>query len=323
MEQFKDFEIFCMGTNIIQRIYSDNAEEVAKIAEKELRRIETTMNFFNPTSEVSRINMAAGKHEVLVSNETFQVIKKAKECSSLCDGTFDITAAPLIKLWSIFSESQRVPLKSEIDNILNLTNYEDISLNEDTNSVKLCREGQKIDLGAIAKGYAADRIIEIYKESGIKSAFINIGGNVLTLGRKPDGLPWSIGIQNPFEQRGKYIGAIKVSDKTVVTSGDYVRYFEKDKIRYHHILDPRTGYPSESGIISATIIGKSSMEADALSTAVFILGLKNGVELVNRINGVEAIFITSDKNIYVTEGAREKVQFIDTNSKFKYLEKII
>lgn len=320
MVQFEDFESFCMSTNIIQRIYSNNAKEIAKLAENELKRLESLMSFYLASSDVSRLNLEAGQDEVLLSQETFEVIKKAKEYSELCSGAFDITAAPLVKLWGVFSKDEGVPLKKKIEDILYLVNYKEIILKDEKNSAKLLRIGQKVDLGAIAKGYAADRVIDIYRKNAVKSGFINIGGNVLTLGNKPDGSPWRIGIQNPFKSRGEYIGIVKISDETVVTSGDYVRYFEEQGIKYHHILDPRTGYPANSGIVSATIIGKSSMEADALSTAIFILGLRDGKELVDKTYGVEAIFITSEKKIYVTKGAKEKFSFIDTSNEFEYME---
>ncbi|WP_026881504.1 FAD:protein FMN transferase [Clostridium akagii] len=320
MEQFEDFESFGMGTNIIQRIYGTNAKDVSILGEHELKRLEGLMSFYLSTSEISKLNLEAGKNEVILDEETFEVIKKSKEYSELCHGTFDITAAALVKLWGIFSKNQRIPAKEEIENILHLINYKDIILNEEKKSAKLSKAGQKIDLGAIAKGYAADKIIEIYKKNAVKSAFINIGGNVLTLGNKPDNSPWLIGIQNPFEPRGKNIGVIKISDETVVTSGDYVRYFKENNIKYHHILDPNTGYPANSGIISATIIGKNSMEADALSTGIFILGLIDGMELVEKTNGIDAIFITSDKKIYVTHGAKEKFIFNSSSHGFEYIQ---
>ncbi|EKQ55469.1 MULTISPECIES: FAD:protein FMN transferase [unclassified Clostridium] len=320
MVEFEDFEFFCMGTNVIQRIYSVNAKKIAILVENELKRLENLMSFYISYSDVGRLNSEAGQAEVPLSKETFEVIKKAKDYSELCNGAFDITIAPLVKLWGIFSKDQRVPSKNEINNILSLTNYKDIILNIEKNSAKLSRVGQKIDLGAIAKGYAADRIIDIYKKNSVESGFINIGGNVLTLGNKPDSSPWSIGIQNPFQIRGEFIGIVKISDETVVTSGDYVRYFEKDKIRYHHILDPRTGYPAKSDLISATIIGKSSIEADSLSTAIFILGLREGMELVNKIDDIEAIFITSGKKVFATKGAKEKFSFIDASNEFEYIE---
>jgi len=178
-----------------------------------------------------------------------------------------------------------------------------------------------VDLGGIAKGYAGDEAIRIYKEHGLKSAYINLGGNVVVLGGRPDGSPWRIGIQNPRAPNGMYIGIVRVTDKAVVTSGDYERYFEKENVRYHHILDTKTGYPADSGLISSTIVTDVSMDADALSTAAFVLGLEEGMKLVNSLKGVEAIFITGDKRVYVTEGLKSSFTFDDESKEFKYAEK--
>jgi thiamine biosynthesis lipoprotein len=319
MKEFIDVETYCMGTNIIQRVYGEKCVKVTKIVSEELKRLENALSFYRPLSEVSLINQRAGHEEVHLREETLFIIKKAKEYSEMSGGVFDITAAPLIEKWGIFTESQRVPLHEEIKKVKALIDYRDIIIREDSLSVKLLKEGQKIDLGGIAKGFAADRAVEIYKNNGIKSAFINIGGNVLVLGTKIDGSKWNIGIQNPLEPRGECIGAVAVTDKTVVTSGDYVRYFVKDNIRYHHILDPRTGYPSDSGVMSVTIIAESSIDADALSTAAFILGLEEGMKFINRISSVDAIFITKDKEVYATEGIRDNFTFVGENKGFCYM----
>lgn len=169
-----------------------------------------------------------------------------------------------------------------------------------------------MDLGAIAKGYAADRAIEIYKQYGVESAFVNLGGNVAVLGNKPNGDLFRVGIQNPLLQRGQCLGAVNAANKTVVTSGDYVRYFEKDNKKYHHILDPRTGYSAESFLMSTTIVSKQSIAADALSTAIFILGLEDGIKLIDNQEDMEAIFITKDKEIYITKGLKEDFIFFKT-----------
>lgn len=187
--------------------------------------------------------------------------------------------------------------------------------------VELKKVGQSIDLGGIAKGYAGDEAIKIYKKHGIESAYINLGGNVVVLGKKPNGKPWKIGIQNPRDIKGKYIGIVEVSDKAVITSGDYERYFEENGKRYHHIFDPNTGYPANSGLISATIITGLSIEGDALSTAVFVLGLEKGIELVESLEGVEGIFITEDKNIYVTSGLENNFIFSNESKEFNYVKK--
>ena len=185
---------------------------------------------------------------------------------------------------------------------------------------RLARKGQIVDLGGIAKGYAADQAISIYKKHGITSAYINLGGNVSVLGGKPDGSPWIVGIQNPRQPIGRYIGTLKIRDKIIVTSGDYERYFIKDNIRYHHILNPKTGYPADSGLISTTIITGLSVDADALSTATFVLGLDKGRKLIESIEGVEAIFITTNKEIFITSGLKNIFTFDDESKEFKYVK---
>lgn len=306
-----EMQSFCMGTIVTQKVYGKNGKIAAKTTANELKRLESLMSFFLDSSDVSKLNRAAGESEIKVSFETLSILKTAKLYSKICNGTFDVTIAPLVKLWGIFTEHQKVPSETEINNLLQLINYDDILIDDDENTVKLQKNGQMIDLGAIAKGYAADRAIEIYKSYGIQSGFINIGGNVQILGDKPDNSSWMIGLQNPIQDRGECLGVITTSNKTVVTSGDYVRYFKKEGIRYHHILDPRTGYPANSDLLSTTIITKSSIAADALSTATFILGLEQGKELLDQLEDTEAVFITKDKQIYITRGLKENFVLLD------------
>lgn len=319
MGEFHEMESYCMGTIISQRVYGDNAKIAAVKVEDEIKRVESLMSFFLDSSEVSKLNKAAGKHEVKLSNEVLFVLNRAKYYSKLCDGSFDITIAPVARLWGIFTGNEKLPSKEEINEALKLTGYKHLSINNDLGTSKLEKLGQCVDLGAIAKGYAADRAIDIYKQHGIESAFVNLGGNVMLLGNKPDGSPWRVGIQNPLLERGKCLGAVNATNKTVVTSGDYIRYFEKDNKKYHHILDPRTGYPADSSLISTTIVSEKSIDADALSTAIFILGLKEGIKLIDSQKGIEAIFITKDKEIYVTEGLKEDFTFFDVTEGFTLL----
>lgn len=318
MSEFYDMESFCMGTVISQRVYGENAETAALRVEEEMKRLETLMSFFLESSEISRLNKAAGKHEVELGCESLYVLNRAKYFSEICGGTFDITIGPVAKLWGIFTDHAKLPSEDEINQALSFTGYKDIIIDNGKGTVKLKKPGESVDLGAIAKGYTADRAIEIYKQYGIKSAFINLGGNVMVLGNKPDGSPWKIGIQNPLLQRGECLGAVNSVDKTIVTSGDYVRYFEKNNKRYHHILDPRTGYPADSGLISTTIVSEKSIGADALSTAIFILGLEEGMKLINSIKDMEAIFITKHKKIYVTEGLKEDFIYFE-NDEFEII----
>ncbi|WP_234121858.1 FAD:protein FMN transferase [Clostridium hydrogenum] len=317
MSDFQVSEIICMGTNIIQKVYGENANKALLEVECKMRQIEDSMSFFKESSEIGRLNNSAGIKEVQLSEEVLYVLKAAKHFSEKSNGSFDVTAAPLIEAWGVFTRNERIPCNDEINEKLKLINYRDLEINEDKKTAKLLRRGQKVDLGAIAKGYAADAAIEIYKKNCVDGAFINLGGNVLVYGEKPDKSPWGIGIQNPLLKRGEIVGIVNVKNKSVVTSGDYVRFFEKGNVRYHHILDPKTGYPSNSGISSVTVISENSMESDALSTAAFVLGIYKGLELIENTLNAEAIFITDTKEIYVTEGIKEDFYFIE-ESGFKY-----
>lgn len=298
-------EFYCMGTIIQQSILDEKAEEISEAVEIEMRRIENIMSFFLQYSDITNINNAAGKSAVEVDADTLTVIKSAIHFSKITDGAFDITAGPLIKLWGIFTKNERVPSQEEIKEKLGLINYRDILIDEKSQTVMLLKPGQMVDLGAIAKGFAADRAIEIYRKYGIKSALINLGGNVKVLGRNKENREWKIGIQDPFKPRGEYLGVVKVSDRSVVTSGAYERYFVSGNTRYHHILDTKSGYSSRSDLISATVIAEKSIAADALSTACFVLGLEKSLELIKAQEGVEAILITEDKKVYATSGIEE------------------
>ena len=313
MDRFYEMESFCMGTIISQKVYGENAKTAAIEVEDEIKRLEGLMSFFLESSEVSKLNKAAGQYEVELSDEVLFVLNKAKYYSEICQGSFDITIAPIARLWGIFTSREKIPSQEEINEALKLTGHNYLSINNHLKTSKLEKSGQCVDLGAIAKGYAADRAIEIYKQHGVESAFINLGGNVAAIGNKPNGDPFRVGIQNPLLERGQCLGAVNAANKTVVTSGDYVRYFEKDNKKYHHILDPRTGYPAESSLISTTIVSKESIDADALSTAIFILGLEAGIKLIDSQEDMEAIFITKDKEIYVTKGLKEDFTFFKTD----------
>lgn len=186
-------------------------------------------------------------------------------------------------------------------------------------SVKLRNKGQAIDLGAIAKGYAGDEVKRILTNNGIDTAFVNLGGNVVTIGTKLDGSPWRIGIQNPLDERGSHLAIIEIKDRAVVTSGNYERYFIEDGKKYHHIMNPKTGYPAEEGIISSTIVSDSSIDADALSTSLYVMGLEKGLSLIEKMENVEAVIITDDNKVYITAGLKDSFKL--TNPKFDLIEK--
>lgn len=304
-----------LGTINEITLYNVSKNDGDRILEKcssILTDIDNKMSSKITSSEVSKINENAGKDYVKVSEDTFKVIKESIKFSKLSNDTFDISIGPIIDLWGIGTENARVPSKNEIDSKLSLVNYEYILLDEDNRSVKLAKENMKIDLGGIAKGYAADKIYEYLKKE-LQSALINLGGNVFVLGTKEDNQPFSIGIQDPTQPRGNSIGNIKVSDKSIVTSGIYERYFKKDGKLYHHMLDPHNGYPFDNNLSSVTIVSDQSMICDALSTTVFGLGIKKGMELVESLDSIDAIFITKDKKVYLSSGLKDKFNLTDTS----------
>lgn len=271
-----------------------------------LERIDREMNRQRKDSEIDRVNRQAGKGGVLVSEETYRVVRMALEYAAATDGKFDPTVGPLVDLWGIGQEEAAVPDAAELEQALMQVNYRDAALDEATLSVALARPGMSLDLGAIAKGYAADLIAEYLRGQGYHKAIIDLGGNVLAMGSRPDGSGWRIGIQDPGEQRGNPLGMLEAQDRTIVTSGIYERYFHQDGAHYHHILDTRTGYPVDNNLLSVTIVTDESMQADAMSTSVFALGLADGMKFVESREDAEAIFITKDKEVYLTSGLKDQ-----------------
>lgn len=331
---------FLMGTIVTQRIYmntgengndrgrlnntdSVNADDVADKVFERIKEIERKMVINSDNSEIGMLNQNAGKDAVDLSLDTIYVLSKAKEYFQSSDGAFNPCVGPLTKAWGISLDVGKPGIlgENDIKQMLSLVNCDDLIIDEKNLTARLAKTGQSVDLGGIAKGYAGDEAIKIYKQYGIKSAFINLGGSITALGSKPDGTPWRIAIQHPRDAAGKYIGIVEVADKTVVTSGDYERYFMADDKRYHHILDPKTGYPAVSGLISTTIITNSSIDGDALSTAVFVLGLEKGMELVESLEGVEGILITDTKKIYVSSGLRDNFIMNNESKEFQYEQK--
>lgn len=299
---------FLMDTVITLKIYDKKDEKVMEQAINRLKEIEDMMSATIDTSDVSLINQNAGIKPVEVHEEVYYVIEKAKYFAEISNGAYEPTIGPLVELWNITGtdekERESIPSKEEIDEKRSLVDYNDLLLMED-NLVYLNREGMKIDLGGIAKGYAADEVRRIFLENDIKSAIIDLGGNIYALGEKPNGEHWKIGIQDPFTLTGNYIGILNTKDNSIVTSGDYERFFVHKGERYHHIIDAKTGYPSKNEVVGISIISDKSIDGDALSTALFIMGLEEGTNLINKLEGINAIFITKTKEIFVQEKLKD------------------
>ena len=249
------------------------------------------------TSEISQINDSNGT-PVIVSDTTLELLKKGIEYGELTDGKFDITIAPLSELWDIKNNPGVLPSEPEILEALSHVDYRNIQISG--NEVTLLDPNSAIDLGGIAKGYMADQLKEYLVSEGVKSALINLGGNILTIGTKPNGQPFKLGIQKPFDKQGIPITAVDSIDNSLVSSGVYERYFELDGIRYHHILDTETGYPYNNGLLGVSIISPESVDGDALSTACFALGLEEGMKLIDSLENIDAIFITEDYKLHDT-----------------------
>lgn len=297
-------ELF-MGTVIKIILYDSNDSTILDKAFDRISEIESLVSINESGTELDKVNDLAGISPVEVTSTTYEIVEKGLEYSKLSNGGFDITVGPLVKLWNIGLDDAKVPTQEEIDSVLPLIDYNLLELNEKDHTIFLKNKGMMIDLGSIAKGYAADEISRILTENNVNSAIIDLGGNIYAHGIKPSGQDWNIGIQNPFSTRGDIIGVLKVKNKTVVTSGIYERYIEKDGVKYHHLLNPDTGYPFENNIAGVSIVTDKSIDADALSTTVFAKGLEEGLKFVETLPSVDAIFITKDNKVYITNGIRD------------------
>ena len=304
-----------MGTVISVTLYDSTDEQILDKVFDKVKELEETFSINETGTEVDKINENAGIEAVKVSDDTMTVVKEGIYYSELSNGKFDITIGPLVKLWSIGLPEAKVPTQEEIDTIVPLTNYKDVVVDEANNTVFLTKPGMMLDLGGIAKGYSADVISQMLTAEGVKSAIIDLGGNIFAHGEKLSGDAWKIGIQNPFSTRGEIVGAISVTNKSIVTSGVYERYIEKDGVKYHHILNPETGYPYENDIAGITIISDKSSTGDALSTSVFALGIDEGIKFIENLDNVDAIFVTKDNGIYLTSGIKDNFELRDDNFK--------
>ena len=248
-----------------------------------------------------------------VSDSLAELIQKGLYYSDLSDGAFDIAIEPLTSLWDFTAEDPQIPEDSLIQTALSKCDYHNVSVGgKDNNEITLKTDDTAIELGAIAKGYIADRLKEYLISQDVKSAIINLGGNVLCIGGKPDDSSFKIGIQKPFADRSETIAVMDIKDKSVVSSGVYERCFEQDGTLYHHLLNPKTGYSYDNGLIAVTIISDQSVDGDALSTTCFALGLEDGLKLAESLDDVQAFFVTSDYEIHYTKDFQKEITVTET-----------
>jgi thiamine biosynthesis lipoprotein len=291
-----------MGTQVTITVVADTPEAGERAIDSgmaELRRLDAMMSLYKDDSEIAKVNRAAGKTPVKVSPEMIEVIERSLETSRLTHGAFDATIGPLVVLWQMRLKEGGIPSDDEIRNVQKLVNYRNVLVDRHASTVFLRKPGMILDVGGSAKGYAADRVKDLFRKNGIVNAVIAVAGDIWAIGKREDGTPWRIGVQHP-RQQDKVLAVLNLSDRYISTSGDYERFVIRQKKRYHHIIDPRTGRPSR-GVISVTLLGDQGAVIDPLTTALFILGREEGMAIVRKL-GAEAIFVDEEGKVTATPG---------------------
>jgi thiamine biosynthesis lipoprotein len=303
---------FQLDTQITINLYDKQDQKILDECFELISKYESIYSAAAENSELYALNQGTAPHTGLtyqISDELSDLLKYGLYYCNLSGGAFDISVEPLTSLWNFDSPDHKVPSDQDIKNALSYVNYKNIQLSG--NEVTFLKPGVKIDLGGIAKGYIADRLKDYLIKNGVNSAIINLGGNVLCVGSKPDGTPFKVGIQKPFADRNETAALMDITDRSVVSSGIYERYFISDNVLYHHILNPQTGYPYDSDLISTTIITKASVDGDGLSTTTFALGLEKGMALINSLPDTYAAFITKDYKVYYSNGFKEAFHVVE------------
>ena len=299
---------FAMDTMMDFTIYGESG--LINQSESLIASLESLVSVTDADSELYAINQTGSG---MLTEEASSLMKQALEICRRTDGALDLSIYPIVRAWGFTTGSYQMPDEAEIQALLPLVDYRKIQYDAATGTVTL-PEGMEIDLGSVAKGYAGQLAAQMLREHGVQSALLNLGGNVQTVGTKPDGSPWQIGIKDPQGEDAMMV--LSVEDQAVVTSGGYERYFEQDGQTYWHIMDPSTGHPADSGLISVTIVGDEGVVCDGLSTALFVMGLEKAADLWAQSGDFEAVFVTASGEVYITEGLRDRFalteQYADT-----------
>ena len=316
---FRSGITYAMNTVIEQKWYGESADTVYTGMETKIREIESVLSLHLSQSEIAAINENAGVQPVEVSQRTFDLLQRAKELSEQSDGAFDITIAPVVELWGITSDHPHVPTDEELAQAMALMGLEDLVLDEEACTAYLTRPGMAIDLGGIAKGWTADQLREYARELGAERGYVSLGGNLMIIGERPDGDPFKFGLRDPQGDASTYLGTVTLEDGcTMATTGGYERYFEEDGIRYHHVLDPRTGYPADSDLLSVAVISKDGTLADYLSTTLFVQGL----EAAKAAAGSEdyaLVMVDQENNVWISGLLRGNFEPHETDADYTYI----
>ena len=316
---FRSGITYAMNTVIEQKWYGESADTVYTGMETKIREIESALSLHLSQSEIAAIHENAGVQPVEVSQPTFDLLQRAKELSEQSDGAFDITIAPVVELWGITSDHPHVPTDEELAQAMALMGLEDLVLDEEACTAYLTRPGMAIDLGGIAKGWTADQLREYARELGAERGYVSLGGNLMIIGERPDGDPFKFGLRDPQGDASTYLGTVTLEDGcTMATTGGYERYFEEDGIRYHHVLDPRTGYPADSDLLSVAVISKDGTLADYLSTTLFVQGL----EAAKAAAGSEdyaLVMVDQENNVWISGSLRGNFEPHETDADYTYI----
>lgn len=282
----------------------DQAQAAATAGFQEIRRLEELLSTWIPASELSRVNAAAGRGPVPVSPETLLVLKRSLEIAGLTEGGFNIAVGPAVDAWSV-TERQHIPSDAELERFRPLADLSQIHLNEQAGTVFLARTGMRVDVGGIGKGFAADLAVVVMQRAGATGGVVALAGDIKTFGRLPDDQPFAIGIQHP-RKAGAVLARLVLREEAISTAGDYERFFERDGVRYHHILDPDTLKPARL-CQSVTIVASEGTMADGLDTGIFVLGPEKGMALIERLPGVEGVIVDAEGRVLVSSGLKGRL----------------
>jgi len=285
---------FAMDTVMTLRLYQGGEEDLLDRAQERVEELEALLSVTGPDSEIYVLNHSG---EAALSPETGPLLSAALELCARTDGALDISTYPVLRTWGFTTGEYAVPSEDAIAGLLPLVDYTRVTVDGNRASLP---QGMEIDLGSVAKGYTGDVLSELLTASGVVSAILDLGGNIQTIGSKPDGSPWRVGVRDP--EGGGSLGVVETAGQAVVTSGGYERYFEEDGVRYWHILDPATGAPARSGLASVTVVGDRGLTCDGLSTALFVMGLDKALDHWRQYRDFEAVFVAEDGSVTVTAG---------------------
>ena len=293
-------DLFAMDTAMTLTAYGDHAGEALDAAKSEIERLDALFSISSESGDIYALNR---DHTVALHEDTRALLSRALEVSASTGGIFDCTIEPVMQAWGFTTQQYRVPDPAELSTLLAHVDYTQVQLDGSTAAIP---DDVQVDLGGIAKGYTSDRMMQIFSENGVTSGIISLGGNVQALGCKPDGSKWRVAVQDPNDESENF-AVVEIEDEAVITSGGYQRYFEDNGEVYHHIIDPRTGYPSDSGIISSTIVSHDGTLADGLSTSLFIMGVDDALDYWRaHSDEFDAILMDKDGKVYVTKGIADR-----------------